>query len=393
MSKGLRVGAQNISRNGKKGYFGVNDVPKKIKKIYVGDSNNVPQLGYNAQTGVYYYGLAPNLSQAKDRFAACSLPDYAIFAGGYGSDNVGSQFFDSVDAYTSSLTRALPTVLSESKDWLASAVANQVALFVGGYIGDYTETNSIDYFSSSLVKGSASYGKSVDHFVGTSLADFAVFAGGRTHTSASSTTTSNQVYKIDQSVTQTAFPNMSNSRYDHGGASVGDYAIFAGGRNSTSVEAYSASGTKASSVTSLPAKTEQLVGVSSGDYAIFAGGYNSTNQVMLADVATFDAQLTKSYAPNLSNRRTYPSAVFLGGYTLIGGGQSVNRTTGVPTYYDTVDVYDTSLTRSVLSLSAARWRLASAIVGNKLLFAGGGIGATTQSSADVTDVVDVFEVS
>ena len=64
------------------------------------------------------------------------------------------------------------------------------------------------------------------------------------------------------------------------GASVGNYALFAGGYNSSgysgTVDNYNSSLTR-STPTGLASLRDNLAGASVGNYALFAGGYYGTN--------------------------------------------------------------------------------------------------------------------
>jgi hypothetical protein len=72
--------------------------------------------------------------------------NYALFAGGYGSD---PYYKDTVDAYDTSLTRSTPTALSVARSLLAGANVGNYALFAGGFDGSYRDT--VDAYHSALV--------------------------------------------------------------------------------------------------------------------------------------------------------------------------------------------------------------------------------------------------
>jgi len=85
-------------------------------------------------------------------------------------------------------------------------------------------------------------------------------------------------------------------------------------------------------------------------------------------------------ATALSAARYPLTGAQVGNYALFGGGYSGSRS-------DVVDAYNTSLTRSTpTALSAARHYLVGAQVGNYALFGGGTTGSAS-------DVVDVYEYS
>ena len=65
---------------------------------------------------------------------------------------------------------------------------------------------------------------------------------------------------------------LSEARSGLAGASVGDYALFAGGSSKSAVDAYNSSLVR-STPTALSEARGHLAGASVGGYALFAGGY------------------------------------------------------------------------------------------------------------------------
>ena len=116
--------------------------------------------------------------------------------------------------------------------------------------------------------------------------------------------------------------------------------------------------------TSLNEARGYLAAASVGNYALFGGGKDSSNS---STVDAYDTSLTRTIPTPLSVARYYLEATTVGNYALFGGG--ANQTT--------VDAYDTSLTRTIPTpLSEAREALAATTVGNYALF-GGGDGKNT----------------
>ena len=164
------------------------------------------------------------------------------------------------------------------------------------------------------------------------------------------------------------------------GASVGDYALFAGGKDAyrkTTVDAYDASLTR-TTPKALSSARNTLAGASNGNYALFAGGDDGS---YCSTVDAYDASLTHTTPTALSSARRYLAGASVGNYALFAGGDvgASDR--------DTVDAYDASLTRTTpTALSRARTLLAGASVGNYALFAGG-------YSGSYRDTVDVYTVA
>ena len=123
-----------------------------------------------------------------------------------------------------------------------------------------------------------------------------------------------------------------------------------------------------STPTVLSVARERLAGASVGDYALFAGGYNGS---YMDAVDAYDVSLVRSTPTALSVMRSNLAGASVGNYALFAGGYGSS-----PTYKDTVDAYDASLVRSTPTvLSVARRYLAGASVGDYALFAGSyGVG-------------------
>lgn len=101
-----------------------------------------------------------------------------------------------------------------------------------------------------------------------------------------------------------------------------------------------------------------------GNYALFAGGVDSSfNYTSTVDV--YDSTLTKTTSSSLSIGRCYLSEAVVGKYVLFAGGEHQKPVANV-------DAFTAALTRtSVTDLRAARYWMGSASVGNYALFAGG----------------------
>ena len=130
------------------------------------------------------------------------------------------------------------------------------------------------------------------------------------------------------SLTRTTATPLSVARKDLAATTVGDYALFGGGRgssNSSTVDAYNTSLTR-TIPTPLSVARYYLAATSVGNYALFGGGSNQTT------IDAYDASLTRTTATPLSVGRGYLVATTVGDYALFGGGDGKN----------TVDAYTVS---------------------------------------------------
>ena len=79
---------------------------------------------------------------ARERLAAASVGDFALFGGGWPTSAV-------VDAYNTALTRSTPTALSVARYALAATSVGDFALFGGGWDGIATR-NTVDAYDRNL---------------------------------------------------------------------------------------------------------------------------------------------------------------------------------------------------------------------------------------------------
>jgi len=204
--------------------------------------------------------LKSSLETKRESLAGTSIGNYALFAGGKGS---GGALYSTVDAYDHDLVGTAPTPLVASRSGLGAASNQNYALFFGGaqgnsavvdaYDKDLTRTNPVQFstksgvavragnyvlaFSSNyaaekavaydmfLTKTNVEISTAIDsdYYAGTTLRDFAVICGDRGD--SWNTTISYDPYLVMTAVYGNAFPRMELAA-----ASIGDYALFAGGR-------------------------------------------------------------------------------------------------------------------------------------------------------------------
>ena len=207
--------------------------------------------------------------------------------------------------------------------------------------------------------------------------------------------------------TKSVAPSLSEAKYKVTAATVGNYALFIGGRNtsdsadsfSTMVNVYDSTLTK----TLLPPLDPNPTtggGMSSaaattvGNYALFGGGLGHSSYYY--DVLAYSTNLTKTSAPYLSESRHSLAATTVGNYALFGGGQK--GAGSASDWLNTVDAYNQILTKvtSPAPLSETKSQLAATTVGNYALFGGGydredTVDAYNQASTKVTSPAPLSE--
>lgn len=211
------------------------------------------------------------------------------------------------------------------------------------------------------------------------IGEYALFAGGYTANKYIST-----VDAYDTKLTRSKPISLGTARHEMGAATVGNYALFAGGRNSgntgaanlKTVDAYDASLTH-TLPTTLNSNKATMGAATVGNYAIFAGGHTGNNGYT-SIVNAYDSSLTRSIPTSLNNAVNNLAATSVGNHALFAGGYLSDG------YSDDVNAYDVSLTRSLLSgLSLGRAILAATTIGNYALFGGGFVNGIPYANVDV----------
>lgn len=335
MGKKIDLGVSEIARKVKKGWIGdPTGLARKIKKGWIGDENGKARLCFSMSGGeLRYYGLATDMTSARGLMGSATAGDYAIFAAGCGNANNSSSYTRTVDAYNSQLTKINATNLN-------AGYANTQGVSLGGthavfYIPPYSSMSGyIHLYDGSLTSTPTSNSTYTTYVGAASVGDYAVFAGG-THYSDSSYVT--LVRGIDKSGTAKRGSEIASYGRSHiCGASIGDYALFVGGRyksgetprNITSVVPFNTSLTRQSSPFSLSKAREQIVSTTIGDYAIFAGGYvlaasSDVGTTVTSNVVdACNASLTKLSISSMTTARDYHSAVTIGDYAMFAGGRN-----------------------------------------------------------------------
>lgn len=367
----------------KKALLTVDAVHRKVKKGFVTDdarTHRKVRKAFITVGGVHrpcwsggelaYYGTITGLYQYPMEHAATSIGNYAMFGGGR---SVYGDRFSYVDVYDSSLTHS-SAQLSTARYALSATSIKEYAFFGPGDGGGV----KVDAFSPSLVRSAAptsSHGSYYD--AAASNEKYAVFAGG----TSNGTNAYYGCSAYDASLTKSQ-PIIDAGRQQLAGVSFGKYALFGGGRlsnkntNSTEVDAFDKSLTR-TLPTGLSYARKQLAAAKAGNYALFGGGENVTEVV-----DAYDTSLTRSTPAALTQARYMLAATSLGNYAIFGGGY------GAGSMRNTVDVYDQSLTRTAMTLSASRQQLAATSIENYALFGGG-----CNEDFEGSNVVDVFTIA
>ncbi len=314
------------------------------------------------------YPANPALSKARAYLAAASVGNYALFGGGF-NPKLSPTYPLEVDVYDNTLTHSLATTLTKpGMAENAGSIGNHALFGYDQVVNAYDE----NLICTTPTGFSVSRCKSAVTHVGNHL----LVGGGNSVDSSSSYIADVETY--DQQLTHSVITSLSGGRTDLAAASVGEFALFAGGYNGSyraTVDAYNQGLTRIIP-TALTVSRKDLVAASVGEFALFAGGYNGSYH-RSADV--YDQTLTRLTPLDIKGTHHREKALNFGNRALF-----VN--------FSSVEAYDVTLTRTTLDdgLSIARTDYAAAVVGNFALF-GGGYHYT--STSVYYDVIDVYMVT
>ncbi len=133
----------------------------------------------------------------------------------------------------------------------------------------------------------------------------------------------------------------------------------------------------------------RIVGASAavGNKVFFAGGRQILNYSNRVDI--FDVTTGVRTTHNLSQARTAMAVAVVGSKVIFAGGAAGNISNGIYTTSNKVDIYDdaTGLWSTAL-LSTSRELITAAVVGNKVLFAGG-----RNANGTYSKVIDIYDAS
>ena len=390
MAKKLYFEVGSKTRKAKKGYVSVNDKARKIKKAYVGVDDKARAFWSGGE--LRYYGTATALNVGRVNIQGVSTSHHALFGGGYNGGRMTT-----VEAYNTSLTRTTPSALEcGGGSDIIGAPAGQYAIFTisdGSHYGG-ASILSADAYDSSLTRSTINVDKFIQFFssIPASIQSAAIFSGGCSYEAGSRLEPKRSYsYAVTSGLTITRIDNVETGESPTA-CSFGTNALYAGGKTRikghapfyTPVKSASAkvfyynSSLTVGTAPALAAGKAGMASATNGKYALFAGGgtYDTKGSWASSNtVDAYDTSLTRTNPTALSAAGTFYGAS-LGNYALFASKSN------------DVNVYDQSLTRTTLrKLSVERTGVASATIGNYALFAGGTISSDTYSNA-----VDVYTI-
>lgn len=327
-----------------------------------------------------YHSTATALQRGRNSLAGTSNENYAIFAGG-SYDTSSNSETSAIDAYDEDLVRTNGPYIYMETDYAAASVGDY-AVFAGGWAGSISE--DVFPINGQLVVASCSpLSEARFSLAGASTLNNVIFAGGNDNGTTLDTIDSYNYNLVKKTPTRLSFDSDTLA-----GASVGQYALFAGEYHYKRPDYYASEYVNGYndnlvriSVSYMSEGRGDLASASVGNYALFAGGFNGTTGSVVVDA--YDSNLVRSTPTTLSVGRLDLASTSVGDYALFAGGRNY---VSYGAAQNTVDVYDTDLvhTSGPEPLTGARYDLAGASIGEYALFAGGYLNIAT---------VDVYGVA
>lgn len=407
MAKRIYVGVGGIARKVKKAYIGVEGLARKVKKAYIG-VGGVARPVFSGGELVYYGssedGAVEALSVPRSGLSSVKVGNRALFAGGSAqrTTTAGYNQTTAVDSYDDSLIRSVIDPLSYCRGGMGAGFNAKFGIFVGGYrsnISSSSYVGIVDFYDTSLTHSSQnSSGTATGEkfakidLLSLTLGSVCLFTAGR---KTSTGLHSSEAFGWDESKTYRFFSNQLatyGSNALPSAAVIEDIGIInsSGGQ----ITCFDSSFTVSHLNGTTTGSNKGCIGFTLGNYAIFAGGGESTwttsgvKPKPKGDVSAFDKSLTEIYLPNLIRPFLYSCATVIGQYALVGYGSVINEGSLTEQgYTNAIEVINTSLTKVAgFEKGAARKSVSASSAGNYAILSGG------SGSSGFEDEVTVFSI-
>lgn len=376
MAKGIYVGVNNTARKITKAYVGVDGVPRKVKKAYIG-VEGVPRLVYSNNPEKV---AVTQLTTARFYPCAVSNPNYAIFAGGrtLTAKTIDTEVYNNALVKSSNYIGFLPV----AEDGVTGASIGVYAIAYGGRSNSGTNGTNNNYVNALDINLTRTplpnLDNAIDRANGAHNSNYAVFLGGTT------TNDEGGISNFAVGFTANLSRNkvyLSTSTRERGGASTSALAIFPAFNSATFGinNAFQVQNLSPLAVDRTYPGTATI-----GDKAVFAGGRAST--ITSGTVEYYSANGVKGKAQDMLQGRIYSVGTSVEGYAIFTGGTAI----GTSAPFASVECYDTSLVRSSLQdLDTPKIFLGGASVGDYAVFAGGVLEAGSNNASGIVDAYKI----
>ncbi|NEQ64451.1 MAG: hypothetical protein F6K21_02915 [Symploca sp. SIO2D2] len=292
--------------------------------------------------------------------------------------------------------------LSKARFNLAATTVGNLAIFAGGRSGNEGMSNVVDVFRSDsngerkrVEDNGITLSQARSDLAATTVGNLAIFAGGRRGNNSWSDVVDVFRYDGNGNIERVEHHGitLSQARDRLAATTVGNLAIFAGGNNSNVVDVFRYDGNgniervEHHGLT-LSEPRDRLAATTVGNLAIFAGGNGKDGRSDVVDVFRYysngNIERVEHHGLTLSEPRCNLAATTAGNLAIFAGGYGNNN------WSDVVDVFRCDSNGNIervehhgFKLSQARSDLAATTAGNLAIFAGG-------SKPGKSNVVDVF---
>lgn len=335
------IGLDNVARQIVRAYIGVDGYARPCYGVYGLTKNGQISMGIlsdrGACTTVYKNNAIISSGTESYNMVSCSKTltfsklSYSYSYWNPGSASIGiyglmgggataaySGAISSMYYYSTSLTRSSATNLTVARQEIKTmSLQNKYAFFCGGRDTNNSFTKNIDIYNTSFTKTAKTLSSSLGWHAVASTKNHGIIINS-----------DGNKYCFDTSFTMTLLPPEEKYQYDRTGASIGNYALFAGGGTSTTTDTstkdiliFDSSLSKINSTISLSQKNMKLQGVSTDKHAVFGAGHYYSSIV-----DAYDQYLTHLPQTNTSSGRQYASGGYVGNYILFCGGLSSDST-------------------------------------------------------------------
>lgn len=223
MAKSAYAGVASVARKSRKMYVGVANIARKVKKIYVGVAG-VARLFFSSGGEFEYLGIGTALSHLHYSGAAVTFNNNAVFIGG---QNGTGQSTDYLEYYNSSLTKGSSVALNSYGQGCNGTKCGDILLIVGGYNGSsYSAQTRMCTASFTLSFTWNAVEVARYQMAAASVGGYALYAGGSDTNGSSKTVTA-----YTASVTASLITGLSANAYSdsnlRAGAATSNHAAFA----------------------------------------------------------------------------------------------------------------------------------------------------------------------
>lgn len=278
------------------------------------------------------------------------------------------------------------TYLAKPSAYMTSAANGNKIFFAAGHDASSFAGKHVDIYDVSTGTWSQSeLSSSRNDVAGGSVGNKVLFAGGRS---------SDEVDIYDVSKNNWSTAKISDARNGMVTARAGNKLFFGGGwygsgLDSKTVDIYDAA-QGSWSIALLSQPRNGLAAAAAGNKVLFAGGHSSRDSrlYLSKQVDIYDLSTGNWASSELSQARDYLSAAASGNKIVFAGGRIfAGNGSGIPV--KTVEIYDISTGLwKMATLSEARYGMAVAVSGNIILFAGGSV--TVQTCSKTVDIYNAL---